>query len=661
MSHNHEHHEHEHEHHEHEHHEHSHGDCGCGCCGHEHHHEESRHPVLDKGLFIGGIVLFAAGLILEKLNLMPDTPLAPILYALSWACLGWEVALHAVTGLFHGEVFDENFLMTVATAGAFCIGEFAEAAAVMLFFRIGEYFEDKAVEKSRASISAAVDMRPETVQRLAPDGSVSTVPAADAGVGDLLLIRPGDRIPLDGEVVEGESRIDTSPVTGEPVPVKVSAGSSLLSGCINTDGLLHIRVDKPLSESMVSRILSSVEEASASKPHLDRFITRFARIYTPIVCLAALITAVVPSLITGNWDYYIYAALTFLVISCPCALVLSVPLAFFAGIGTGSRQGILFKGGSSLEVIAKLKAVVMDKTGTITVGNFAVRSIHPAEAYTEKDILRLAAAIEQASTHPIAASILACASGQGIALPEAGNLQEIAGKGLSADIEGRHVLCGNRSLLREKSIAVPADSANAASTQVYLAVDGAFAGTITLSDSIKESSPSAIRQMKERGVHTVMLTGDNETSARAVGEAVGIDAVYSRLLPEEKLNRLRQVRSEQGAVMFVGDGINDAPVLAGADVGAAMGSGADAAIEAADVVFMTSDLQAVPESMRIARRTLSIARQNILFALLVKLVIMALSFFGLANMWLAVFADSGVAFLCVLNSVRVLLFRRGKS
>ncbi|MCH5251597.1 MAG: cadmium-translocating P-type ATPase [Lachnospiraceae bacterium] len=632
--------------------------CSCGCsCGCDH-HEESEHPVLDKVLFIGGISLFVLVFLFEHISTLPEIPFSPVFYAVAWLCLGWEVAFHAVTGIFHGELFDENFLMTVATLGAFCIGDFPEAAAVMLFFRVGEYFEDKAVDKSRASISAAVDMRPETVQKIKADDSIETIPAEEAVVGDCIVVRPGDRIPLDGEVIKGESRIDTSPVTGEPVPIKAEPGSALLSGCVNTDGLLHLRVTKPLSESMVSRILTSVEEAAESKPHLDRFITRFARIYTPIVCLVALITAIVPSLITGNWSYYIYTALTFLVISCPCALVLSVPLAFFAGIGTGSRKGILFKGGSSIEMITKLKAVVMDKTGTITIGNFAVQKIETAEETTAEELLTLAAGMEQSSTHPIALSIMEYAHQKNITPPETTGLSEVAGKGLSAEIDGKKILCGNRTLLIDNKISVPDNIKSDDKTLVLLASDQIYLGYIALADTIKPTSEKAVRKMKQNGIYTVMLTGDNEQSASLVGKKVGIDTVYGKLLPEEKLTRLQQVRSDKGAVMFVGDGINDAPVLAGADVGAAMGDGADAAIEAADVVFMTSDLMAVPESISLARQTLFIARQNIIFALVIKIGIMALSFFGLANMWLAVFADSGVALLCVLNSVRMLLTRR---
>lgn len=639
----------------HEHH-HEHSGCSCGCGGH--HHEETGHPVLDKTLFIGGISLFLVTLLLEHLPAIPDIPFLPALYALAWLCLGWEVALHAVTGIFHGELFDENFLMTVATLGAFCIGDFPEAAAVMLFFRVGEFFEDKAVEKSRASISAAVDMRPETVQRIEKNDAVEVIPAEEAVVGDCIVVRPGERIPLDGEVIEGESRIDTSPVTGEPVPVKAEPGSVLLSGCVNTDGLLHMRVTKPLSESMVSRILSSVEEAAESKPHLDRFITRFARIYTPIVCLAALITAIVPSIVTGNWSYYIYTALTFLVISCPCALVLSVPLAFFAGIGTASGKGILFKGGSSIETMTKLNAIVMDKTGTITMGTFTVQKIETQKEITHTELLRLAAGMEQASTHPIALSIMEYAGEKGITPPPATELSEVAGKGLMAKIEGKQILCGNKALLTEYGISVPENMPSGSETLILLAENQTYLGYIALDDKIKPTSYSAVKQIKRRGIDTVMLTGDNEHSASLVGQQVGIDTVYGKLLPEEKLTRLRQVRSEKGAVMFVGDGINDAPVLAGADVGAAMGSGADAAIEAADVVFMTSDLMAVPESIDIAKQTLFVARQNIVFALAVKIGVMLLSFFGLANMWLAVFADSGVALLCVLNSMRMLLIRR---
>ena len=475
-------------------------------------------------------------------------------------------------------------------------------------------------------------------------------------MGDLVLVRPGDRVPLDGVVVSGQSRLDTAPITGEPVPVSVGEGDCVTSGCVNTVGQLTVRVEKPLAESMVTRILGSVENAAASKPKMDRFITRFARIYTPVVVAVALGTAVIPSLFTGNWGYWVYTALTFLVMSCPCALVLSVPLAFFAGIGAGSKKGILFKGGQSMEAMAGIKAVVMDKTGTITKGDFKVQKVESVldleQVDTRKELLGLCASCEQRSTHPIAVSIVAAAREQGLALTQPEELEELPGRGIRAVVEGREVLCGNARLMREKGVAF-ADTAEYG-TRVLVAMDGVYQGYLLIADTVKPGAEQAVRRLRDDGIETVMLTGDAEEAAKAVASAVGIREVHGGLLPHQKLERLQAIRQEKGAAMFVGDGINDAPVLAGADVGAAMGSGADAAIEAADVVFMTSDVEAVPQALGIAKETSRIAWQNVVFALAVKLVVMFLGLRGYASMWLAVFADSGVAMLCVLNSIRLL-------
>lgn len=611
-------------------------------------------PSKDLWFIAGGAILFAAAMLLQQT--VPQLYLP--LIAVSYLLLGGEVLMTAAKNIVSGHVFDENFLMSVATIGAFVIGEYPEAAGVMLFFRIGEYFEDRAVEKSRRQIMDAVDLRPEVVNQIHGDHT-HIIPAGEAAVGDILLVRPGDRIPLDGVITEGSSRIDTSPITGEPVPVSVGVGQTVTSGCINTSGAIKIRVEKVLKDSMVSRILDSVENAAANKPKIDRFITRFARIYTPIVVLAALATAIIPSLITGNWDYWVYTALTFLVISCPCALVLSVPLAFFSGIGAGSRRGVLFKGGSAIEAISKVKAVVMDKTGTITKGNFAVQDTVTFSHISKEELLRLAAICEQSSTHPIGVSIVTAyrESNAGESVQLSGQLEEIAGKGISAALPEGHVLCGNRALMESQKVLWPEASKSAEEpdgTIVYVAVDGELAGYLIISDTIKEDSASAIRSLKQSGIATAMLTGDSQSTAESVGSQLGIDLVYSRLLPDEKLEKLREIREKYGEVMFVGDGINDAPVLAGADVGAAMGSGADAAIEAADIVFMTSSLDAVPLSINLAKLTGRIAKQNVIFSLIIKAIVMVLGLSGFASMWMAVFADSGVAMLCVLNAVRIL-------
>ena len=598
---------------------------------------------------LAGAALFIIGELLS--HSMP--PVSIGCFVIAYLILGREVLLTALKNMKSGHVMDENFLMSVATIGAFAIGEFGEAVGVMLFYRVGEAFEHRAVEKSRSQIMEAVDLRPETVL-LDENGTVREIPAGSAAVGNIVQIRPGDRIPLDGVVIEGESRIDTSPITGEPVPVSVTIGSTLTSGCVNTSGLLKMRVEKELSESMVTRILDSVENAAASKPQAERFITKFARVYTPFVVALAAATAIIPSLITGNWSHWIYTALTFLVISCPCALVLSVPLAFFSGIGAGSRKGILFKGGIALETLKNVKTVVMDKTGTITKGNFIVQDIVPSANYTAVEVLQAAAACETVSTHPIGTSILLAVKEQDLSLENPAQLEEISGKGIHARLSCGDVLCGNRKLLTEFNVDCGAYDENGAVTTVYVAINGTFAGTIQISDTIKPEAKDAIRTLKSMGIRSAMLTGDGEAAAEAVADAVGIDHVYAKLLPAEKLEILQKLRAESGSAMFVGDGINDAPVLAGADVGAAMGSGADAATEAADVVFMTSSMDAIPTAIRIAKSTGAISNQNVVFALAVKALVMVLGLMGIASMWLAVFADTGVAILCVLNSIRIL-------
>ena len=687
-------HEHHHEHyHEHEescncghHHDHEEGcDCGhghhrnhghhqeheeiCSCSHGQHHDHDHHHDVVYEAesyddvwwkskeavTLLSGAVLFGIAMLLE--HFVQNVPyLGAICFVAAYVVLGMEVVVTAVRNMFRGKVFDENFLMTIATIGAFVIGDFAEAVGVMLFYQIGEFFEDVAVNKSRKQIMEAVDMRPEMV-RLYKEGEVTEVSPGEILIGDCIEIRPGDRIPLDGTVLRGESRIDTSAVTGEPVPVAVKEGSQIFSGCVNTSGVLYLQVDKLLEDSMVTRILEAVENAAASKPKMDRFITKFARIYTPFVVILALGTAIIPSLITGNWSQWIYTALSFLIISCPCALVLSVPLAFFAGIGAGSKMGILFKGGASLEMLAGVKAIIMDKTGTITEGNFKVESVKAAEGFTQEQILAWAASAESSSTHPIAASIREEAAIRNIALNMIENIQEVSGEGMEAVTEEGIILCGNKKLLDRHGIAISDKDMQNAGTEVFVAVNQKYAGCLLINDRIKPDSKDAIWEMKKQGLYTVMLTGDTEKNAQAVQQATGIQEVFARQMPEDKLNNLGKIRENHGSVMFIGDGINDAPVLAGADVGAAMGSGADAAIEAADVVFMTSRLTALVESFKIARVTNRIARENVVFALAVKAAVMIMGLCGIASMWMAVFADSGVAMLCVLNSIRV-LYRR---
>lgn len=608
---------------------------------------EDNREYLELGI---GIVLFIAGKIFESSKPVYSTAC----FLLAYLILGIKIVWTALRNISKGQVFDENFLMSIATIGAFGIGEYAEAVGVMLFYRIGELFEEKAVERSHSQIMDVIDMRPEVVNLVNEHGDVSVIDAEEAEIGDILLVRPGDRIPLDGVITDGETMIDTSPVTGEPVPISGFEGTEVTSGCLNTSGVIKIRVEKVLEESMVTRIMDSVENAAASKPKMDRFITRFSRVYTPFVVFMALATAIIPSIITGNWTHWVYTALTFLVISCPCALVLSVPLAFFSGIGAGSKIGILFKGGAALETLKDITSVVMDKTGTITKGNFKVQDVVTFGDVTRNELLSLAASCEESSTHPIAKSIMEAAKEENISYKTAESAKEIAGHGSVIKLDGSEVLAGNKKLMNQYHIAGEYKETTSYGTEVFLAKDGVLIGAVVIADTLKDDAKSAIASLKAQKLHTVMLTGDSESAANAIAEETGIDEVYSKLLPDEKLLKLQEQRTKHGAVMFVGDGINDAPVLAGADCGVAMGSGADAAIEAADVVFMTSSVEAIPQAIAIGKKASRIAWQNVVFALVVKALVMILGLLGFANMWMAVFADTGVAMLCVLNSIRAL-------
>lgn len=608
---------------------------------------EDNREYLELGI---GIVLFIAGKIFESSKPVYSTAC----FLLAYLILGIKIVWTALRNISKGQVFDENFLMSIATIGAFGIREYAEAVGVMLFYRIGELFEEKAVERSRSQIMDVIDMRPEVVNLVNEHGDVSVIDAEEAEIGDILLVRPGDRIPLDGVITDGETMIDTSPVTGEPVPISGFEGTEVTSGCLNTSGVIKIRVEKVLEESMVTRIMDSVENAAASKPKMDRFITRFSRVYTPFVVFMALATAIIPSIITGNWTHWVYTALTFLVISCPCALVLSVPLAFFSGIGAGSKIGILFKGGAALETLKDITSVVMDKTGTITKGNFKVQDVVTFGDVTRNELLSLAASCEESSTHPIAKSIMEAAKEENISYKTAESAKEIAGHGSVIKLDGSEVLAGNKKLMNQYHIAGEYKETTSYGTEVFLAKDGVLIGAVVIADTLKDDAKSAIASLKAQKLHTVMLTGDSESAANAIAEETGIDEVYSKLLPDEKLLKLQEQRTKHGAVMFVGDGINDAPVLAGADCGVAMGSGADAAIEAADVVFMTSSVEAIPQAIAIGKKASRIAWQNVVFALVVKALVMILGLLGFANMWMAVFADTGVAMLCVLNSIRAL-------
>jgi Cd2+/Zn2+-exporting ATPase len=587
---------------------------------------------------------------------LPESIETPIYY-IAYILLAFPVLRIAGRNILKGQVFDENFLMSIATLGAIAIDALPEAVGVILFYRIGEFFEEKATDRSRTEIMNAVDMRPQEVRVVDTccGGEIVVMAPEKVEVGSTIEVRPGDLIPLDGTVLEGETRVNTAPVTGEPVPVRAVPGTQLMSGCINESGRITMRVDKVLEESMVTKILDAVENAASSKPKIDRFITRFARVYTPIVVALALAVAIIPSLITGEWHKWIYTALTFLVISCPCALVLSVPLAFFSGIGNASKHGILLKGGRVIEALANVKAVALDKTGTITSGEFKVHSVETVGSHvSSSQLLSMAAAIEAVSTHPIATSIVSEAKNQGLTVEPSDFVQELAGEGMVGMADGQQVLIGNRRLMERYNVqGYPTESAEYG-TEVLVAEGNTYLGRIIIADEARPDSAEAIANLNGQDIKTVMLTGDAEASANYIAKETGVSAVRAQLLPQDKLSVVQDIRSEYGPTMFVGDGINDAPVLAGADVGGAMGSGADAAIEAADVVFMRPSLTAIAHILDLSKATLRVAWQNVVFAIAVKILIMALGLMGYASMWWAVFGDTGVSILCILNSVRIL-------
>ena len=587
---------------------------------------------------------------------LPESIETPIYYV-AYVLLAFPVLRTAARNILKGEIFDENFLMSIATLGAIAIDALPEAVGVILFYRIGEFFEEKATDRSRTEIMNAVDMRPQEVRVVdtCGGGEIVVMSPEKVEVGWTIEVRPGDLIPLDGTILEGETRVNTAPVTGEPVPVRAEPGTQLMSGCINETGRITMRVDKVLEESMVTKILDAVENAAASKPKIDKFITRFARVYTPIVVALALAVAIIPSLITGEWHRWIYTALTFLVISCPCALVLSVPLAFFSGIGNASKHGILLKGGRVIEALANVKAVALDKTGTITSGEFKVHNVETVGSHVSSgQLLSMAAAIEAVSTHPIATSIVSEAKNQGLTVEPSDFVQELAGEGMVGMADGQQVLVGNRRLMERYDVqGYPTEPAEYG-TEVLVAEGNTYLGRIIIADEARPDSAEAIADLNRQDIKTVMLTGDAEASANYIAKETGVSAVRAQLLPQDKLSVVRDIRSEYGPTMFVGDGINDAPVLAGADVGGAMGSGADAAIEAADVVFMRPSLTAIAHILDLSKSTLRVAWQNVVFAIAVKILIMLLGILGYASMWWAVFGDTGVSILCILNSVRIL-------
>ena len=635
-------------------------------------------PKLKKELqkILTALAIFFAMMLVDKTGLCPlifahRLP-SLIAYLIPYLLCGHDVVRKAVLGIKNRQPMDESLLMFVATIGAFATGENSEAVAVMAFYLVGEWFQKYALGKSRKNIASLMDIVPEEANVERADGSIETVDPDDVEIGDILVIRPGEKIPVDAEVLSGESMVNTAALTGESVPRSVHPGEAVISGCINGDGLLRVRATKAFEDSTVSKILELVENASEKKSKTENFITRFARVYTPIVVYSAIALAIIPSILTRDPATWIYRACTFLVVSCPCALVISVPLAFFGGIGAASSNGVLVKGSNYLELLSHLHTVVSDKTGTLTEGNFRVSEVLPAPGVEKAELLRMAALAEGMSTHPIAKSIrdayAAEVPGTEINTALVTDTVNVSGQGLIATLEGRRIFVGNAKLMQAYGIDFT-EATNAAATVSYVAEDNRFLGAILIRDQLKPEAKDAIAEMKREGVqNVVMLTGDRKAVGEAVGQELGLDHVYTDLLPQDKVEKVEELLAEldrhgrqqdKAELAFIGDGINDAPVLARADVGIAMGSmGSDAAIEAADVVIMDDDLARIPIVIRIARRTVAISTQNIVFALFVKILILVLTAFGLTNMWIAVFGDVGVAVLCILNSMRLLTIKR---
>ena len=653
--------------------------CPCGghhhdsecSCGHDHHHEEHEHHEHshEHGHEHGGankgkklmirvataVALLALGLV-SKANLGETHWATIVVFIAAYLVAGYDVLWRAICNIRHGEVFDENFLMTVASVGAMCVAEYAEGVAVMVLYQIGEYFQDKAVDKSRESITKLMDIRPDYANLV--DGNDSRrVSPEQVRVGDIILVKPGEKIPLDGVVIEGNSSLNTTALTGESLPHDVKEGDQVLSGCVNLSGVMKVKVTVGYGESTVAKILALVESSGDAKAKTERFITKFSRIYTPAVCFFALALAIIPSLFDGNWTKWIYTALTFLVISCPCALVISVPLTFFSGIGGASKKGILIKGATYLETLAGLDTVVFDKTGTLTKGTFSVTGAHPAKGVTKDELLDVAAHAEAFSDHPIAISIKE-ALGRAVDMNRVSDASEAAGHGVQAKVDGQQVYAGNARLM--ESIGVKATEPAEIGTVVHVARGGQYLGALVISDVIKENSASAMEALKSAGVkRLVMLTGDRQEVAADIAKKVGLTDYRAELLPEDKVSALEGLLGDGHTVAFTGDGINDAPVLRRADIGIAMGGvGADAAIEAADIVLMDDDPAKIAQGVRHARRTMRIVHQNIIFALAVKLLVMVLGICGFANMWLAVFADVGVAMLAILNAMRAMKMKQ---
>ena len=647
----HHHHDHDHDHcccgHDHEH-EHEHGDC-CGC-GHDHNHEQDPQEAKRELIILGiGAAALALGLLVSGLA-------GKIILIAAFILVAFDIVVEAVKNIRRGDVFGESFLMTIAGIGAVCIGEIPEGILVFLLYRLGEYLQTKAVSSSRKSISALLDVRPDRAN-LMVDGQVMEVDAEDVAVGQTILVRPGEKVPLDGVVLSGSSMLDTAALTGESVPREIGPGQNIMAGCINLNGALELRVEKAFGESTASKILEMVEHASEKKAASEKFITRFARVYTPIVVVAAVIVAILPPLLgLLAWERSIYSALCFLVISCPCALVISVPLSFFAGIGRASREGVLVKGGNHLETMAQAEIVTFDKTGTLTEGQFSVSNCLLADGVSREKLLEMAAMAECRSTHPIAQSILSAWGGT-VHSEEIEDYREISGHGVSVTVAGACILAGKSDYLSEEGVSIPQVDVGAA-TAVFVAKDGVYQGAVLLRDEPKKDAKQAIANLKALGIkETAMLSGDSRQVVEEIGRELGLDTAVGQLLPEDKLKELDYLRSQlsrQGKLLYAGDGINDTPVLAAADIGIAMGGlGADAAIETADVIIMGDEPSKIASGIRIARRTTRIATEKIVFSIAVKVLVMLLSVLGAVELWAAVFADVGVCMICVLNTLRI--------
>lgn len=618
-------------------------------------------------IIIASVLIILLKLVFHFVNVNKYVEL--IAFLVPYFIIGYDILKKAVYGIFNRQVFDENFLMAIATVGAIALGEYVEGTAVMLFYQIGELFQSYAVGKSRKNITALMDIRPDYAN-IEVDGKLEQVDPDDVEVGSVIVVKPGEKIPIDGIVVEGSSTLNTSALTGESVPRSAKEGEEVISGCVNLTGLLKIKTDKEFGDSTVSKILDLVENSSMKKSHSENFITRFAKVYTPAVCIGALALAVIPpvvNLVMGNsseWSKWLIRALTTLVISCPCALVISIPLSFFGGIGGASSRGILIKGSNYLEILSKAKYIVCDKTGTLTKGVFEVTDVVTANSYQKEELLKLAAYAESYSTHPISKSIRN-AYNKNIDTNVISDIEEISGHGVCADIKGRKILVGNKKLMEQYGIdTTPTQSFidKKTGTLVYVSVDGVYAGCIIISDIIKPTSAKAVKDLKKAGVKkVVMLTGDSKKVADAVGKQIGVDVVKSELLPADKVfevEKLLDEKEKNEVLAFVGDGINDAPVLSRADIGIAMGAlGSDAAIEAADIVLMDDDPSKIATAMNISAKTLKIVHQNIVFALMVKFICLFLGAIGIANMWIAIFADVGVMVLAVLNATRCLVYK----